>query len=301
MGALLSPLLTIGFLAFVPNYSNGQEKQSDEIFIDYNEFTRGIIQTLKTNRDQLQFVSSTAIKGRMSEISPSSKAEYRPITPRKTEMPPEELVEARTPGVLIICKYYKPFNGKAEMVDVIATAIVLSADGLCASNYHVFAQFIDSSQNLHPADSLTFAVNNKGQVFPIERVVAYNRDADAALFKITRGNVRLSPIPLGETLKVGSKVSAITHPNGNLYYYSQGYVNRNTADLKYGPMADRMEISADYAKGSSGGPIMNTKGNLVGMVSSTRPIYYAKNDGQQMVIRRTIPVKSIKMLLETKL
>ena len=35
-----------------------------------------------------------------------------------------------------------------------------------------------------------------------------------------------------------------------------------------------MQITADYARGSSGGPILDREGNLVGLVSSTSPVYY---------------------------
>lgn len=63
---------------------------------------------------------------------------------------------------------------------------------------------------------------------------------------------------------------AITHPSGNLYYYSEGVVARHTVNERRGEMSKRMEITADYAVGSSGGPIFDEAGNLVGLVSTTR-------------------------------
>jgi hypothetical protein len=38
-----------------------------------------------------------------------------------------------------------------------------------------------------------------------------------------------------------------------------------------------MQITADYARGSSGGPIIDQAGNLVGLVSSTSPVLYTDN------------------------
>ena len=35
-----------------------------------------------------------------------------------------------------------------------------------------------------------------------------------------------------------------------------------------------MGVTAEYARGSSGGPVMDDAGNVIGMVSSTNSIYY---------------------------
>jgi S1-C subfamily serine protease len=65
--------------------------------------------------------------------------------------------------------------------------------------------------------------------------------------------------------------------------------------------APRMAITADYAKGSSGGPVLNVRGEVVGMVSSTNSIYYTREKGQnqnlQMVIKSCVPVGAISKLL----
>lgn len=62
-----------------------------------------------------------------------------------------------------------------------------------------------------------------------------------------------------------------------------------------------MYISADYAGGSSGGPVVDSAGNLVGVISSTRSVYSSNNDKPQlqMVLKETIPVSSLKNLLES--
>ena len=57
-----------------------------------------------------------------------------------------------------------------------------------------------------------------------------------------------------------------------------------------------MQISADYGVGSSGGPIIDSHGNLVGIVSSTYSLYANPQTYQnfQMAIKKTVPVKLIK-------
>ena len=40
-----------------------------------------------------------------------------------------------------------------------------------------------------------------------------------------------------------------------------------------------MSVSAEFAKGSSGSPVINSKGEVIGIVSLTRSIYYNKENG----------------------
>ena len=64
-----------------------------------------------------------------------------------------------------------------------------------------------------------------------------------------------------------------------------------------------MSITADYAKGSSGGPVLDADGHVVGMVCSTQSIYYDSRDKNklqgplQMVVKNCIPVSAISAIL----
>jgi len=64
-----------------------------------------------------------------------------------------------------------------------------------------------------------------------------------------------------------------------------------------------MCITADYARGSSGGPVLNEQGAVVGMVCSTRTTYYGEKDKEkdndvQMVVKFCIPADSIRLVLK---
>ncbi len=83
----------------------------------------------------------------------------------------------------------------------------------------------------------------------------------------------------------------IAHPKAYLYYFSEGMVNRMTQDVD-NIYSRRMELCADYAGGSSGGPIFDNKGNIIGLVSLTRSLYYNQSEERnlQMVVRQSAPV-----------
>jgi hypothetical protein len=65
-----------------------------------------------------------------------------------------------------------------------------------------------------------------------------------------------------------------------------------------------MSITADFAKGSSGGPVFDEAGNVAGMVASTESVYYdTKNgvrDNLQMVFKNCAPARSLLDLITVK-
>lgn len=64
-----------------------------------------------------------------------------------------------------------------------------------------------------------------------------------------------------------------------------------------------MSISADYAIGSSGGPILDRYGNVVGMASMTEPVEFDTDDTAdvgstlQMILKLTVPQMEIRRLV----
>lgn len=293
-------VLLFGFLSYFSGYAQAVDH---DIYIDYNELLGNVAKNLTAAQTKVPFGSSSRLKEQTLALSKGARAKI-PLLPNpgKQIMKVEDIIKERKDGVLMIYKYYKATHREPAKVQLYATATALTEDGICLSNWHVFMGIIQTEEELPVNDSLTFVVTLKGDVYPIERILAYSKDADAAIFKINTGKDRLRSIPLGTTLQVGETVHTLTNPDQYAYYYSRGVVARNTADHKIGPMGNRMEITADYAKGSSGGPILDDRGNMAAMVSTTHSIY-ARDQPQvnlQMVIKTTIPVTSIRNLILPK-
>jgi len=96
----------------------------------------------------------------------------------------------------------------------------------------------------------------------------------------------LTAAPIFRDEPVGAPVSVISHPNGRFYVFTQGYVSR------YAIVGKRtvVNITADYAKGSSGGPFFNSRGDLVGLVASTTSLAASRTPivvGDDGVLRAT--------------
>jgi S1-C subfamily serine protease len=135
-----------------------------------------------------------------------------------------------------------------------------------------------------------FAMDHEGNVFPIKKVVAANKDNDLAVFKLESPKP-LKSLQLGTNNAVGEQVHLISHPDKMFYTYANGVITRSYYHSHF--KALRQSMSAEFAKGSSGAPVFNEKGHVVGIVSATRTVTYTKDKGVQMVVRDIIPVSEL--------
>jgi S1-C subfamily serine protease len=202
----------------------------------------------------------------------------------------DEIYERCKSSVLMIGRIYKCDKCTKWHVGS-ASAFAITSDGIIATNYHV----------VENKDGATLgAMDLSGKTYAVSEVLAASKSDDVAILRLK--GAKLTPLPLaGEAAPVGSAVNVISHPDGRYFTMTKGDVSRYYLSRAKNMTAPRMAITADYAKGSSGAPVLNAEGEVVGMVSATNSIYYSKVRGQnqnlQMVIKSCIPVEAIKKLL----
>ncbi len=202
----------------------------------------------------------------------------------------KEVYKRSLKSTLMIVRAYKSKTTRTWQTSI-ACGFLISKDGIAVTNYHV----MEPSRGTAMA-AMTF----DGKVYSISEVLAADKKNDIAIIKLK--GIDFTPLSLSKGNVTGTSVLCISHPDGRFYTLSTGIVNRHFIDSDKGLKAHRFAISADFAKGSSGGPILDLKGNVVGMVSSTRSIYYNRSSGVdenlQMVIKNCVPSQSILKLLE---
>jgi hypothetical protein len=134
-----------------------------------------------------------------------------------------------------------------------------------------------------------------GRVFAIDEVLAASKKDDIALIRL-RNAADLPHVAIRETIATGDEVFVISHPDGFFHTFTKGYLSRKY--LKPQGKVPRLQITADFAKGSSGAGIFNVTGELVGLATATNSIYYSKEDDSprnlQMVIKSGVPISSIR-------
>jgi S1-C subfamily serine protease len=178
-----------------------------------------------------------------------------------------------------------------------ASGFVISADGAIVTNYHV----IENTKR----ETFVAYVNNK--IYPVKEILAASKANDLAILQLDLPKgVKLKPLAIQPSAPVGSDAIVISHPDRRYFSLTRGVVSRYFhMDKKTAKNVPMMAITADYAKGSSGGPVLNDHGAVIGIVSSTVSVYYTtgKNgvkENLQMVFKQCVPAASLMKLIESK-
>jgi S1-C subfamily serine protease len=211
-----------------------------------------------------------------------------PAAPKQT-IAAEVLYERTKDSVLVVAAPYKCEKcGKTHVST--ATAFVASASGACVTNYHVVDE---------PKRDTLVVMTADGRVLPVKAVLAASKADDAAVLQVDGLVAR--PLALAAGARVGLAVRVISHPDARFYTLTKGIVSRYLTFRRAGADVPMMAITADYARGSSGGPVLNDCGAVVGMVANTHSIHYEEKDGRQgalqMVVKQCVPAAAILKLI----
>jgi serine protease Do len=139
----------------------------------------------------------------------------------------------------------------------LGSGFIISEDGYIITNHHVVGD----------ADKITVRLSDKEEYDA--KVVGSDDKTDIAVVKI---NVKhsLHAIPLGSSadLQVGDWVMAIGNPFGLDQTVTAGIVSAKGRVIGAGPYDDFIQTDASINPGNSGGPLLNLKGEVVGINSA---------------------------------
>ncbi|MFM7743051.1 MAG: serine protease [Verrucomicrobiota bacterium] len=151
----------------------------------------------------------------------------------------------------------------AKWHNSLASGFAITADGVIATNHHVAATANAEAMAVMTAD---------GRFFAVRDVLAADKAHDVALLRVDAKDLPF--LPLRDDAPAGTPIFCYSHPASTFGCLSEGLITRyfksNETDRKG---AVFMQTTADYARGSSGGPILDAFGNAVGMVASTSPVF----------------------------
>jgi len=232
-----------------------------------------------------------------AQLASRKKAVVDLARPSRRVVPPSEVYQRCAASVVALGSVYKCNRCPHWHTGGTGTGWVVGLEGEIVSNFHVFSE--GRATNVVAIG----AMSRDGRCFPIREILAADREQDIAIVRIdARGLPRL-PVEIREP--VGKPISVIAHPNGDLFTFTQGHVSRymKRAMESEGSPLNWMCVTADFAIGSSGGPVLNEHGSVVAMVARTHTINAdprSESPTTQMVVKMTIPAESILALIEPK-
>lgn len=305
--------LVILFLLYGLPTTLAQAATATDMYPDYQRFLSSLKYVQPVNQDLKDIWNKLLDSAAM--LKDEAPVPITTAAIKKKTLDDENIYAIRKNSVFIVGKLKKATCGPSTAsFDLSGTAFAIDKNGVCVTNYHVLKDLIERNKGEIEGDSAWFVVSHDKSIYIVNHILAYSKNNDLAVFSVITNGAPLLPVPVGEPAQTGATVYTISHPGGYFYNFGKGIVSRNatipsqqivTGRNPQGKPHIRMEITADYGSGASGGPVLDKYGNVVGVISVTTPLSAMGKDAAgnitgghvQMVIKSTIPVKALRELL----
>jgi serine protease Do len=200
------------------------------------------------------------------------------------------IVHAADPSVVTIKTLSEeivpaPFIGRQRRRQTgLGTGFVVDKSGIIVTNNHV----------VKGAQEIVVKTSDEHEL--PAKVVGTDPPTDIAVVRIDARALHLRALPLGDSdaIEVGDWVVAIGNPYGLSHTVSAGILSakgrtKEDVPLEQGGYYDFLQTDASINPGNSGGPLLNLKGEVVGMNSATNV--------EAQGLSFAIPINMIKQLL----
>lgn len=150
-----------------------------------------------------------------------------------------------------------------------AGGYAVSHDGAVATCFHCIEP---NSRTMR--EGYLIAIDSEQNVCPVTAVLRADKTMDAAIVRVE--GLKSEPLSLNDQTSPGDPAYLLSDPLGISGYFSSGMINRffwlpgkNGGDPKSidGARSLRVNVSTDWAPGSSGSPVLDQFGNVIGHVA----------------------------------
>ncbi|MBC8173692.1 MAG: trypsin-like peptidase domain-containing protein, partial [Chitinophagales bacterium] len=159
-----------------------------------------------------------------------------------------------------VVKKVKQRNNTVAEMPATGSGFVISSDGYIVTNHHV----IEQAQSIK-------AVLSNGKTLHAD-VKGFDPSTDIAVIKIDEGGLKILPFANSDSLLVGQIAIAIGNPLGFQQTVTAGIISALGRTLKAhnGRLIDDViQTDAALNPGNSGGPLMNSAGQVIGVNTAT--------------------------------
>jgi len=219
----------------------------------------------------------------------------KPAAPSQQKLSPPDLYDRLRESTLAVGSYYKcpdcgewHFNGSA--------GFVVRQDGIVCTCCHVVVE-----EDEDVKESFLVAADANGRVFPVESVLAADTESDSCFIQVAGSDMKA--LPMRESVRAGERVYCLSHPGGYYFMFTEGIVarlnrkrnevydeNGQTNGLMTRPILF-LNITAEFAPGSSGAPIVDEAANVVGQVASIADAGEPADETHNLPASPSVPVR----------
>jgi S1-C subfamily serine protease len=132
------------------------------------------------------------------------------------------------------------------------TGFFIESSGIAVSNYHVFKGTIKGKEVIK---------THEGKTYKVKEIIKKSAQFDYVVFSIEKELNQLFPhlIITSDNPEIGEDCFAIGHPRGLEHTLSKGLISQLREE------GNIIQTTADITHGSSGGPLFNMKGEVIGI------------------------------------
>jgi len=159
--------------------------------------------------------------------------------------------------------------------------------------------------NTEMRDGFFIVADHEGNVAIAVAVLARSEAMDAAVIRVA--GAEFTPVPINPDVMQGGHAFCFSYPLRQEGFFSSGIVNRFFWNEHYrGEDPDsldalihlRVNFSTDWAPGSSGSAIFDSRGNAIGHVSTITGLSHGNSNATLLTLRTGIPARSVKGLVD---
>jgi serine protease Do len=259
---------------------------------------QAVVQRFTIEMTRLSKQSKTATPAELLEqAEKATTCSVAPLADPGVKLSPEAIYARARSGVVVVGAVFQSKSQRHKHA-ALATGFAIHKDGVIVTNYHVLEAF-------HQARAVG-VMTEDGRVLAVKSVLAADSLTDLAVIKADAAN--LTPLPIAAGVPVGATVWCLSHPSLNtedtetgFYTFTQGIVcGKFRLPITDPTPVDVLAITADYAKGSSGGPILNEHGAVVGIICQTRAVFHDQDETEpQLTWKFSRPSSSLLALRQS--
>lgn len=179
-------------------------------------------------------------------------------------------------------------NGVGGQDKSLGTGFFIDGNGYILTNHHVIAEHVDPSYKGYT--SVKVSLRDNPDIEYSAKVVGWDKIYDVALLKLLGHKNENFMIPgISGSMKTGDKIFTIGNPLGIRYTVTSGIISNREIDIFQ--MGQGFQVDAAINPGNSGGPLIDERGQVVGIVFAGIPQYAGISFAIPFEwVRQTIPL-----------